>query len=153
MNLSRLLLTGSETVPPATEAPAAPEAAANPMAGMTQMLDLLMVVILLGAGAYALYTAIKLRRTCMLFPSKMLYPGSCSNTDCLDPEGFMDYILPRLTILGVSLLLLGIAYIVLRMVLKIDHLAFDICAMAVPFGVLVWYMFIQRRCAKLFWGK
>ena len=154
MNLFRLLLTETE---PVTAAAAAAEAEAGtgnaPMDSMLQMLDIFMLAILVGAGIYALYCAIRLRRTYLLFPCKMLYPGNCSHTDCLDEEGFIHYIFPRILILGIALLVLGGAFAVCRYVLKLDSLIFNICSMVLPLAVLGWYIVVQRKCAAAYWDK
>lgn len=153
MNLFRLLLDAADPAATVSPSEASAEMAANPMEGMLQMLDLFMMAMLFAAGIYGLYAAIKLHRTCMLFPSKMLYPGDCSVADCLDAEGFMDYIFPRLMTLSILLILEAVAFIVCRVVFKLDSTVFDICFIVLPLATLGWYMFVQRRCAKLFWGK
>ena len=63
-------------------------------------LDLFLLLTLLAVAVYSLYLVIRLRRTRELFPSRFLYPGNCEPEDCIDPDGFIDYILPRLTLLS-----------------------------------------------------
>lgn len=130
-----------------------PAADAAPLGGlnMGNTLTLLLLVMLFGCGIYALYTYIRLRRTCMLFPNKFLYPGGCTAETCVDTDGFMDFIEPRLLLLGIVMLLLGIAYFVYSFALQGDYLWGDIVAIFVPAGVLVWYMLVQRKASKLFW--
>ncbi len=120
--------------------------------GMAKFLDLFLLVTLFGCSIYGFYTVIRLRKTLFLFPNKFLYPNGCKPEDCLDEDGFIDYILPRLTLLSIGLLLLGIAYAVKIYVFPhVQHLAVEIATMLVPFGILLWYGFIQRKAFKLFW--
>ena len=141
--MHRFLTVFEET---ATEAPT--QATLGDMSGM---LSLILLLMLFGGGAYALYTYIRLRRTCMLFPNKFLYPGNCTADTCVDVDGFIDYILPRLLLLGVGVLLCGVAYLVYALVLKASNLWVDIAALVVPTGIFIWYMFVQRKAAKEFW--
>lgn len=128
------------------------QAAQGQFDGFVDMLDMLMLVMLLGCGAYALYTAIRLRRSYMLFPNKFLYPGDCAPEDCLDEGGFIDYMLPRLTALGISMLVMGIAYAVALYLLDgASNTIVDIASIFLPCGAFVWYIILQRKAAKLFW--
>ncbi len=116
------------------------------------MLDILLMVMLFGCGIYSLYTVIKLRRTYYLEPNKFLYPANCKPEDCLDADGFIDYILPKLTICGILWLLSGIAFAVNNYVLKFEGWLVYTLTIIVPVAPFVWYMFIQRKSAKEFWG-
>ena len=135
-----------------TETTAATEAAVqgNPLA-VDGMLSLILLVMIYGVGIYALYTCFRLRRTCMLFPNKFLYPGGCTAETCVDVDGFMDFIEPRLLLLGVAMIVCGLAYFYYSMILKANFLWADIAALVIPTGVMVWYMFAQRKASKLFW--
>lgn len=142
--MHRFLTVFEET---ATEVPA--QATLGDMSGMLSLILLLMLFI---CGVYALYTYIRLRRTCMLFPNKFLYPGGCTAETCADTDGFIDYIEPRLLLLGLGVLLCGVAYFIYAIVLKASNLWVDIAALVIPTGILIWYMFVQRKAAKEFWG-
>lgn len=119
--------------------------------GMVDMLDTLLVVMMIAVGIYAIYSAIRLYREQMLFPNKFLYPGDCKPEDCLDPGCFIDYIFPRLLILGAALLIMGILLGLNSYLFKIDALWIDISMMVVPVSIFVWYMLCQRKAAKSFW--
>ncbi len=121
------------------------------MNSMVNMLDIFLWVMLLGYGAYALYAAIRLRRTYMLFPNKILYPGNCAPETCLDEDGFIDYILPRVTVWGIVMVVFGAVFMLNNYVLRITGLWVDITSIVLPVVALVWYMLIQRKAAKLFW--
>ena len=118
---------------------------------MGGMLTIILLIMLIGSGVYALYTYIRLHRTCMLFPNKFLYPGGCTADKCVDEDGFIDYIEPRLLLLGIAMLLCGIVYGAYSLVLKRSYLWADILTVMIPAGVFVWYMVVQRKAAKNFW--
>ena len=119
---------------------------------MTSTLELMLLALLFWSGGYGLYTVIKLRKTYMLFPNKFLYPGNCTMDTCVDEGGFIDYILPRLTILSIVMLLLGVFFVLVFFVLpQWEGWWTDILSMFLPVGVFVWYMLIQRKAASLFW--
>ena len=77
------------------------------MTQLTNILDWFMIVLLPAVALYLFYTVFRLRRDRVLFDNKLLYPGGCTKDDCLDPDGFIDYILPRLIIIGAAFLLCG----------------------------------------------
>lgn len=142
----RLLLTAEETVSEAAEGGTAD------FSGMSNMLETLLIVMVIGCGIYALYTAIRLRRTYMLFPNKFLYPGNCAPDDCADEDGFIDFILPRMTILGIAMLVIGALLAANHYLLIASGLLIDLATVIIPFGWFVWYIIVQRKAAKLFWG-
>ena len=77
------------------------------MTQLTNLLDWVMIVLLPAVALYLFYTVFRLRRDRVLFDNKLLYPGGCTKDDCIDPDGFIDYILPRLIIIGAAFLLCG----------------------------------------------
>ena len=99
---------------------------------LTNILDWFMIVLLPAVALYLFYTVFRLRRDRVLFDNKLLYPGGCTKDDCLDPDGFIDYILPRLIIIG-------------TLVCNILEIVFPIAAIA-------WYSFVSRHAAREYWG-
>ena len=79
------------------------------MQDFDHLLTVMLLAMLIWAGSYAIYTAIRLQREYTLFDNKFLYPANCKPGDCTDVVGFISYILPRLWILG--LLCLAVAVI------------------------------------------
>lgn len=118
---------------------------------MGTMLSMLLLVMMLGCGVYCIYTYIRLRKECYLFPNKFLYPGNCKPEECADVEGFIDFILPKILFFGILLTLCGAAYGLLDMVWKINHIAVNIGSMLVPLALFVWYILVQRKAANLYW--
>lgn len=146
MNFLRFFLTAAtgaaeETVP----------SAGGSMDGMLGAMDMLLVVMLLGFGVVGLYSVIRLYREQLLFPNKILYPGDCKPEDCADPGGYIDFIIPRLAILSVGFILMGIAMGILLFVIKLDNAWVNLASMVFPVGGLAWYIVCQRKAAKLFW--
>lgn len=121
------------------------------MDGMLGAMDLLLLAMLFGFGIFALYTAIRLHREQMLFTSKILYPGDCAPEDCADPGGYIDFIVPRLLLLSVAFLLMGIAMALIIYVFKISNTWTELCTVVLPIAGLIWYIVCQRKAAKLFW--
>lgn len=119
---------------------------------MIDMLDVLLMVMLFGCGIYSIYTAIKLRRSYFLEPNKILYPANCKPEDCVDPDGFIEYILPRVMTCGILWLLSGIAFAVNNYVLRFEGWLVYALTIILPVAPFVWYMFIQRKSAKEYWG-
>ena len=68
------------------------------------LLDLIMAILLLGTGIYCIYTSIRVRREYTFFENKVLLPGGCEPNACTDPDGFFDYIAPRLVLFGIALI-------------------------------------------------
>ena len=119
---------------------------------MSNVLDVLLLVMLVGSGIYGLYSVIRLRRSCLLFPNKFLYPGNCAPEDCVDEDGFIDFITPRLAALSIALLLMGAAYAVrIFCFAHIYHWAVEGASLLLPLVAFVWYVVIQRKAAKEFW--
>lgn len=123
----------------------------NSTQSMLNMLDFLLLAMLFGFGVYGLYTAWKLKKEQYLFSNKILYPGNCTADTCLDPPAFIEYILPRLTILSIVLLFIGVVYALSVYVLKLDSLWFNIMTIVVPLGLLAWYAVVQHGAYKRFW--
>ncbi len=149
MRWNLLLEAATETVTQAaTEA--AESTAANPM-DMVQMLDVLMVVMLLGCGVYALYSALKLKKLCYLFPNGLLYPGNCKPEDCTDAPSFILYIVPRAVLLGIGMIIIGGLFLLNMLVFKIDALWVNLLSIVLPLALFAWYVVAQRKAGKRFW--
>lgn len=121
------------------------------MTSMANTLDMLLSAMLLIAPFYCFFTFFRVRKECMLIPNKILYPGNCPPDACLNDGAFMDYMLPRVLILGILLLICGIAYTLLVLVMKINTTLIGIASMVVPVAILAWYVVCQRKAAKLYW--
>ena len=122
------------------------------LGNMTSALDMVLLIMLLFVGVYGLYTVIRLKKEYMLFPNKFLYPTGCTPENCLDEGGYIDFIIPRLTILSVVCLILAVAYgIRIYVFPDVSHILIDVAAIVLPAGVLFWYALIQNKVSKTFW--
>lgn len=120
------------------------------MENMDMMFRYLALFLLLYVGVTSLMGYIKLRRERVLFPSKTLYPANCSEDNCLDPDGFIEYILPRLLVMSIGCLL-GVAFELLTMfVLTVPDTAIYVM-FGLEFVMIVWLMIVYHRAAKRFW--
>lgn len=122
--------------------------------GMTfDILDLLMLAMIIGVAIYSIYTAIRVRREYYFFDNKFLLPGGCKPEDCIDPNGYFDFIAPRLLIFGIMLFLCAAIEIYsLYIIRTIEGLSWLYWVQMLPFlGALIWFVFMQRKAAKLFW--
>ena len=111
-----------------------------------------MIVLLPAVALYLFYTVFRLRRDRVLFDNKLLYPGGCTKDDCLDPDGFIDYILPRLIIIGVAFLLCGAFTALVVFVPAMDTLVCNILEIVFPIAAIAWYSFVSRHAAREYWG-
>ena len=124
----------------------------NMLGGMSSALDMVLLLMLAFVGVYGLYTVIRLKKTYMLFPNKFLYPTGCTPETCLDEGGYIDFILPRLTILSVVCLILAGAYGVRIYVFpEVRNLVIELATVILPAGILFWYALIQNKVSKTFW--
>ena len=122
--------------------------------------DLYSNLITLFCGIYCLYTGIKLKKLGRLFPSQLLLPKDAKAEDCLDPEGFIEYIFPRLMVVGVICTLAGVASLaVSRLELAAQHfpqipdLEFYVVMTCIVLSLasLGWFMFCWVKAKKLYW--
>ena len=118
---------------------------------ISSTMALILIALLFGSGIYALYTYFRLRKTYELFSNKFMYPGNCATDNCVDPDGFIDYMLPRLLLLGIVMVLFGIAYTFYCVMMQPGTLLLDIVSLIIPIGIFVWYMLVQRKASREFW--
>ncbi len=115
---------------------------------------IVLIVMLLACGAYALYSAVRLHKTCELFDNKFLYPGNCKPADCLDPLGFIEFIVPRCAIFAVILVVLGVLDALVAYVLVPSWMTyFEIAMIVLPVLDFIWLIAVQRKAARDFWGE
>jgi len=122
--------------------------------------DLYSNLITLFCGIYCLYTGIKLKKLGRLFPNQLLLPKDTKPEDCLDPEGFIEYIFPRLLVVGVTCTLVGIVCLaVSRLSLaaqyfpQIPDLEFYVTMTGIVLSIasLGWFMACWVKAKKLYW--
>ena len=76
----------------------------------------------------------------------------CTKDDCIDPDGFIDYILPRLIIIGAAFLLCGAFTALVVFIPAMDTLVCNILEIVFPIAAIAWYSFVSRHAAREYWG-
>ena len=125
-----------------------------PNLSMSNYLVLLMAGMLLWVSFQAVRSAIRLSRTYELKPNKYIYPANCKPENCLDPAGFIGFIVPRLWIFGG----LGLAVSALILLIEFTDL-FRFLPAWISNGLslflflplFVWYIVFINKAAKRFW--
>lgn len=128
-------------------------------ADMMSGFDLYSNLITLFCGIYCLYTGIKLKMKGELFPNQLLLPKDTKPEDCLDQEGYIAYIAPRLLVAGVIYTLVGvISLVVSRLDVTVYFPQYPELASYVNMGgivlsliSLVWLVVCWMKSKKLFW--
>ena len=106
------------------------------------LLDLIMAILLLGTGIYCIYTSIRLRREYTFFENKVLLPGGCEPNACTDPDGFFDYIAPRLVLFGIALIFCAALDLLVLFLIRRNLVGGWLywVQLVVPFGFFGWYI-------------
>lgn len=130
----------------------AAQQAGGSLGSMSNLLSFMLLVMLFGMFGYCVYSALKLKKTYLLFPNKILYAGNCRPEDCLDPYAYVEFIWPKVLLLGLGMLLCGVFCLLCLLVpaMKSSFLC-DILLMVIPVTMLVLYLVAQNRGAKRFW--
>ena len=112
---------------------------------MNFILDMVAVV----SGIYCLYTWIKLCRCNELFPNSILIPSGKSVSDCIDEEGYIEFIRPRMCVLAFATLIYG-CFLMINDTLEkpLLELPWNLIPLALIMVVLVWYAVISTRATR-----
>ena len=119
------------------------------MNDMMILFDLIVTILLVGGGIYAIYSCLNLKKEQYLFENKILYPSNCSPDDCLDPAGFIAFIVPRMLYFGVMCILFGIFTLVTSF-MEMGTIVMIAETVAV-LAVFVYIGFMNNRSAKYYW--
>lgn len=112
-------------------------------------LDWFLLVAFVFYGVLCLVDVFRLTREKTLFNSMVLYPGGLRKEDCLDPAGFMAFMRPVMTVMGIGCTLVGLLYFV-KLRLGMSR-AFSIAHIALAVVTLGYGFWMFRRAAKRFW--
>lgn len=126
---------------------------------MSRMFDVAILALLLGSGGYALMTFFRLNKEWRIFNNVFLLPSECPPQDCKDVDSYLEYIRPKILLVGIVCIICGILYIPvvlpnLAQIMGLSDTASQILALATPalgFVALVIYIVGQTKAAKRFW--
>ena len=107
-------------------------------------------LIALGCGLDCLLTCYKLRVAGRLFPNSLLVPNNKTPKDCLEPEAYVQYIFPRLLILGILITLFGAVTLANEFLSFMGLVASEICT-GISLTVIIWYAVCSSRAVKRWW--
>ncbi len=119
--------------------------------GTSGVTSVLFLVVILFFGCYCGYGFLRLRRENSLFAHRMMYPNYCPWDLCLDPEGYVAFIRPRIAILSVAMLLSGLTQLVSYFIPAMRSIGLSLGIYIVPLFVYLCYNSSLRRAAKKYW--
>ncbi len=119
--------------------------------GFSGVISIIFLLACLFFGGYGLYGVLRLRKEQYLIPHRLMYPNYCSGDTCLDPVEYMDYILPRLSVLSGVMLLTGLLLLLGYFIDGLRSLGVLLALCIVPFVVYLWYSRCLKKAAKKYW--
>lgn len=119
--------------------------------GFSAVTSIVFLVVILFFGYYGTHALVRLRREKELFPNRLMYPNYCPHDECIDPEGYIKYIFPRLGLLSAVMLLSGVTLLVSFFIPGMRTIGLSLALYGVPFVVYMYYSFSLRRAAKKYW--
>lgn len=116
-------------------------------------LDALVLLCTLGYGAHIVYIAIRLRKENHVFQSELLIPRGRKEEECIAPEGYIRFLIPRLFLMGILLVLLGVFNFVWPIIVTERSLPYMLgLAGIVPIlAVLFLFNFTMKKAFHDFW--
>ena len=102
-------------------------------------------------GVYGLYGVYRLKKDQYLIPHRLMYPNYRSGEDCLDPVEYMDFILPRLTIVSVVMVIAGPALVAVLFIKAFQSVFAMLVLYTIPLVTYLWYSVCLKRAAKKYW--
>ncbi len=127
------------------------QAMADMVMGVYSVITVVFLIACFFFGAYGLYGVIRLKKEKYLIPHRLMYPNYCPNDECLEPVDYMDFIIPRLSILSVVMLLSGTMLLLCLLVDALGTLWVLLGLYIVPLAVYLWYSMSLKRAAKKYW--
>ena len=119
--------------------------------GVSGVISIVFLIVILFFGCYGLQSVIRLRRERTLFPNRVMYPNYCPYDECIDPQGYVEVVLPKLTVLTAAMLLSGATLILGYFIPALRTLGISLVVYIAPFAVYMWYCACQRKAAKIYW--
>ena len=107
-------------------------------------------VISLVCGVYILYSYVKLRMAGRLFPNSLLIPSGKSPKDCLDPEGYIQYIQSKLLVVGIPVTVFGIINII-NEYMKLFSYQISLIMTGVVLLIIIWFAVCSSKANRRYW--
>ena len=124
---------------------------ADLVSGFSGFSSILFLLVVLFFGIYCGYGFLRLNREKTLFPHRFLYPNYCPHDECIDPDGYIEYIRPKLAIFSGIMLLSGVTLFVSYFVLELRGVSTLLGVYVAPFIAYLYYTSCLKKAAKLYW--
>ncbi len=109
-------------------------------------------VLITAFGGYILYTWFQMKRTREV-RGGMFLPQGIDPEKCLDKEGYINHIGPRLLLIGIVCLLSGLLGLAVDYMGILSETAYFVITLLV-LAILIWYGISVRKAVEKFWeGK
>lgn len=128
----------------------------------TSNISTIFALIMLAAGVYFVYLFI-MGRSKKKFPDTcLIFPKGAKFQDCADPEGYVDYIAPRLLIFGIVLLVIGgfdladasfglLESWTASLSTLMQILIAEFISVVLPLAALIWFAVCLNKAQKNLW--
>lgn len=117
---------------------------------MDNFLDLMLLAGILLVGLYCLWLSFDMRKWKKLRTNPIIYPTGASPEQCLDPEGFLEFMPSKLLIFGLLCLPSALGFGI-SMTLAQSPVWLVAASVGLALGDIVFYSVVINRAYKLFW--
>ena len=124
---------------------------ANMVMGFQSVITIIFLIVCFFFGGYGIYGVLRLRKEQYLIPHRLMYPNYCPCDECLDPVEYMDFIIPRISILSAVMILSGIMLLLCLAIEALGTIWVLLGLYIVPLAVYLWYSMSLKRAAKKYW--
>lgn len=116
-------------------------------------LDVFVLLCTLGYGAYAVYTGGCLKSRRCFFKNGLLIPKERTAEDCIAPEQYFEFLIPRLILVGLLLIILGIFNFLWPVIVVRNAMPYwlGLVGIAPILAVLVMFNLRLNRVYREFW--
>lgn len=116
-------------------------------------MDTIVLLCTLGYGTYTIYTGLRLKKEQHFFQNGILIPKGRTEEECIAPEEYFRFLIPRLLLFGILLILLGIFNFIWPMVVVGISLPYllGLVGIAPILAVLMLFNMILKKACRDFW--
>lgn len=127
------------------------QSVADLVMGFSGVTGIVFLIVILFFGYYGTSSLLRLKKEQALFPNRLMYPNYCPHDECIDPEGYIRFIFPRLAVLSASMLLSGLTLLLSYFIPGIRSLGLSLGLYVVPLAVYLYYSASLKKAAKIYW--